>query len=147
MGVITGADHLKCRQALAVDEEKQMREYRAQLDADRAQRLSRGTNHPDKRLAVQEAGAKKHKSDGKKNKHKKDKDKKEKKAKKAKKLPVAVMATARRLSKLQVLCAYQTFSGSIPDNFRVLLCCCRVEEALLDALGMNAIAYLATWGR
>ena len=60
-----------------------MRDYRAQLDADRAQRLSHGTNHADKRLSTKD-GIKKHKSDSKRHKHKKDKDKKEKKAKKSK---------------------------------------------------------------
>lgn len=61
-----------------------MQDYRAQLDADRASRLSRGTNHADKQLGVK-GGTVKHKSDSKKSKHKKDKHKKEKKAKKAKK--------------------------------------------------------------
>ena len=82
---VVGADHQVCRQALAEDEEKQMREYRAQLDADRAQRLSHGVNHADKRLTAKDQGVKKQKSDSKRHKHKKDKDKKDKKAKKTKK--------------------------------------------------------------
>lgn len=69
---------------MAVDEEKQMQDYRAQLDADRAQRLSRGTNHADKQLG-NKGGVSKHKSDGKRSKHKKDKHRKEKTLKKAKK--------------------------------------------------------------
>lgn len=77
------ADCLGCRQALAADEEKQMLEYRAQLDADRAQRLSKGTNHADKRLSTKDLGVKKPKSDGKrqKRKDKKDKSKKDKRKK------------------------------------------------------------------
>ena len=35
-----------------------MREYRAQLDADRAKKLSKGTNHADLRGAVEEAKSK-----------------------------------------------------------------------------------------
>ncbi len=38
--------------AQALTEEEQMREYRAQLDADRAKKLSKGTNHADLREAV-----------------------------------------------------------------------------------------------
>lgn len=45
-----------CAQALS--EEQQMREYRAQLDADRAKKLSKGTNHADLRGAVEEAKSK-----------------------------------------------------------------------------------------
>lgn len=44
--------------AQALTEEEQMREYRAQLDADRAKKLSKGTNHADLRGAVGEAKSK-----------------------------------------------------------------------------------------
>ena len=54
-----------------------MRDYRAQLDADRAQRLSKGTNHrPAPRAA--DAGVKKHKD------KRKGKDKERRKAKSSK---------------------------------------------------------------
>ena len=44
--------------AQALDEERQMREYRAQLDADRAAKLSKGTNHADLRGALDDAKGK-----------------------------------------------------------------------------------------
>jgi hypothetical protein len=43
-------------QALA--EEQQMREYRAQLDADRARKLSKGTNHANLRTVAEPVKAK-----------------------------------------------------------------------------------------
>jgi hypothetical protein len=42
------------REAIAQDEEKAMREYRAQLDADRQKALSKGTNHAHLRGSVKE---------------------------------------------------------------------------------------------
>ena len=57
LACIPGAPLLRCA-AQALDEERQMREYRAQLDADRAAKLSRGTNHADLRGAVQDGKSK-----------------------------------------------------------------------------------------
>jgi len=67
--------------AVAENEEKNMREYRAMLDADRAKRLSRGTNHPKeehkkKKSKDKEKDKKKDKKSKRSKKDKKDKDKK-----------------------------------------------------------------------
>ncbi|BDA43440.1 hypothetical protein COCOBI_04-4520 [Coccomyxa sp. Obi] len=77
-------DEAMAAEAQALSEEEQMREYRAQLDADRAKKLSKGTNHADLRGAVGEAKSKKRKRDKEKKKSKdkvKEKDKKRKKEK------------------------------------------------------------------
>eukprot|EP00197_Chlamydomonas_leiostraca_P005678 CAMPEP_0202870014 /NCGR_PEP_ID=MMETSP1391-20130828/14330_1 /ASSEMBLY_ACC=CAM_ASM_000867 /TAXON_ID=1034604 /ORGANISM="Chlamydomonas leiostraca, Strain SAG 11-49" /LENGTH=182 /DNA_ID=CAMNT_0049550439 /DNA_START=61 /DNA_END=605 /DNA_ORIENTATION=- len=65
---------------VAEQEERRMREYRAELDADRARRLAKGTNHQDLKDKI-----KKKKKDKKKKKSKSKKDKKDKKSKKDKK--------------------------------------------------------------
>ncbi|KAF5837871.1 hypothetical protein DUNSADRAFT_3764 [Dunaliella salina] len=68
--------------AVAENEEKNMREYRAMLDADRAKRLSRGTNHPKEEHKKKKSKNKeKDKKKDKRGKHTK-KDKKEKDRKK-----------------------------------------------------------------
>lgn len=53
-----GKDNFTDRCAQALSEEQQMREYRAQLDADRAKKLSKGTNHADLRVAEDDGKAK-----------------------------------------------------------------------------------------
>ncbi|PNW71596.1 hypothetical protein CHLRE_16g660850v5 [Chlamydomonas reinhardtii] len=70
--------------AAAEEEERKMRDYRAQLDADRKKLLARGRNHED--LAKEIKDEKKRKRKEKKSKKEsKDKDKKSKKSKKSKK--------------------------------------------------------------
>ncbi|GBG70411.1 hypothetical protein CBR_g6538 [Chara braunii] len=60
------------KQELNGDEARLMREYRAQLDAERAQRLARGRNHADKREKLSSKKKKKDKEKTKNNKkHKK----------------------------------------------------------------------------
>ncbi|KAG2441838.1 hypothetical protein HXX76_003446 [Chlamydomonas incerta] len=68
--------------AAAEEEERKMRDYRAQLDADRKKLLARGRNHED--LAKEIKEEKKRKRKEKKSK-KESKDKKSKKSKKSKK--------------------------------------------------------------
>ncbi|CAL5221450.1 g3640 [Coccomyxa viridis] len=79
-------EHLMSEEAVALAEEKQMKEYRAQLDADRAKRLSKGTNHANLRVKADDMKSKKKKKEKRKGKEKdKDKKKKHKKDSKEKK--------------------------------------------------------------
>eukprot|EP00271_Cylindrocystis_brebissonii_P023515 TRINITY_DN978_c0_g1_i3.p1 TRINITY_DN978_c0_g1~~TRINITY_DN978_c0_g1_i3.p1 ORF type:complete len:204 (-),score=63.09 TRINITY_DN978_c0_g1_i3:237-848(-) len=71
------------KELLAGDEEREMKEYRAQLDAERASKLARGRNHADKTEKVK---GKKDKDKGKKEKDKSgSSEKKRKRKEKAKK--------------------------------------------------------------
>jgi hypothetical protein len=72
------ADEAKMN-ALGLEEEARMKEYRAQLDADRARLLSRGTNHKD---LDEKKKKKKKKSKEKEKDRKKDKEKKSSKKRK-----------------------------------------------------------------
>ena len=74
------ADEAKLN-ALGLEEERRAQEYRAQLDADRARLLSRGTNHKDMDKKKKKKKSSKDKGKGK----DKDKDKESKKSKKEKK--------------------------------------------------------------
>ncbi|CAK0780970.1 hypothetical protein CVIRNUC_005239 [Coccomyxa viridis] len=76
--------NLMSEEAVALAEEKQMKEYRAQLDADRAQRLSKGTNNAHLRVKAEDMKTKKRKKEKQKGKDK-DKKKKQKKDSKDKK--------------------------------------------------------------
>ncbi|GAX73399.1 hypothetical protein CEUSTIGMA_g852.t1 [Chlamydomonas eustigma] len=66
--------------AIADEEEKKMREYRAQLDAERTERLRRGTNHAAEKKEKKEKKSKKKKNKEKSKKRKKEDDKKKKKS-------------------------------------------------------------------
>ncbi|KAK9915388.1 hypothetical protein WJX75_008550 [Coccomyxa subellipsoidea] len=119
-------DEAQAAEAQALSEEQQMREYRAQLDADRAKKLSKGTNHADLRGAVEEAKSKKRKRDKEKKSESKDKDKeKEKKRKKE-----SDKGKKKKKSKKSTDGSSAPGAGSMEDSNRGTLAFQRKLEAL-----------------
>lgn len=73
-------EEAKKKEELAGDEEKRMKEYRAQLDAERASKLARGRNHTDKK--DKKKGKKDKDKDGSKSEKKKKRREREKRSRK-----------------------------------------------------------------